>query len=134
MLGRRLGVSLTLFLLLVAGCAGFQPLDRPQDLPFHAGNHPMFDLHWRLQQGEGRVSAVGVVEASRVSGIDYVIVELRWLDREGRVVSQARGRTFQGRLYRGDTQPFVVRLRPTGKEERFDLTVWDFGWAKGVGA
>ncbi len=120
-----------LFLLLIsslAGCAGVKPPDQPQDFPLHSSDHPLFNLHWRLDQQDGVVSAVGLVEAARVSGIGWVIVELKGIDQEGRVVSHGLGRTLEGEIYRWDTQPFVARLRPTGQEARFDLSVWAYGW------
>ena len=121
---------LAILLFLLAGCAGLQPAERPQDFPMHATDR-FFDLYWRLNRGEGEVSAVGLVEAARASQIDYVILELRGLDKEGQVVSHGFGRTYQGQLVRGDPDPFVVRLSPTGREDRFQLSVWDFGWSQG---
>jgi hypothetical protein len=114
--------------LLLARCASFERPDRPQDLPMHSADHPFFDLHWRLDRSDGVVSAVGLVEAARVTGIGWVIVELKGLDSQGGVVSHGYGRTLAGPLDRGDTQPFRVRMRETGREERFDLTVWAYGW------
>ncbi len=123
------GLIVPFLIAFLAGCAHFTPPDRPQDFPFHASDHPLFDLHWRLDREDGVASAVGLVEAARVGGIGWVIVELKGIDREGRAVSRGLGRTFPGSLHRWETQPFVARLRPTGQEERFDLSVWAYGWA-----
>ncbi len=122
---RILAISLS---LLLSGCAGFSPPDRPQDFPFHQTDHPFFDLHWRLDRGDGVVSASGLVEGTRQGDISRVYLELRGLDKEGRVVSRGLGRTFPGQLYRWDTLPFFVSLRPTGQEERFELSVWSYDW------
>jgi len=117
--------------LLLWGCAESVRLAHPQDFPFHATDHPFFNLHWRLEREEGKVLAVGLVEAARQGGIAEVTLELRGLDKNGRVVSRALGATYGGRFLRGDFHPFVVRLRPRGEEERFELRVWSFTWEVG---
>ena len=129
MLGRYRGRVLALAVALVAvGCVASTRIPRPADFPLHAADHPFFDLHWRVDRLDGVVRATGLVEATRVSGVARVIVELAGLDRGGQVVSRARAGTYEGPLYRGDARPFVVRLRPRGQEERFDLKVWGFDW------
>ena len=105
------------------------PLDRPQDFPFHANDHPFFDLHWRLDREDGRVTAQGLVEATRQGNFAVVYLQLQGMDKDGRVVSAGRGRTWSGHLYRFETIPFTVSLRPTGQEERFELAVWAYDWA-----
>lgn len=116
-------------LVLLVGCAGLARPDRPEDFPLHARDHPFFDLHWRLERAPGEVRAVGLVEAARQGDFSQVILELRGIDPEGRVVSRALGATLSGRLDRWGTQPFSVRLRPTGREARFELDVWTYIWA-----
>ena len=116
-------------LFLLAGCAGMAPPDRPQDFPFHQTDHPFFDLHWRLDRGAGEVKAMGLVEGTRQGDISRVYLELRGLDKDGHVVSRALGRTLPGLLYRFGTLPFFVRLKPTGQEDRFELSVWSYDWA-----
>ena len=123
----RLFFSALVFLL--AACASFSPPDRPTDFPLHQTDHPFFDLHWRLDRGDGVISASGLVEGTRQGDISRVYLELRGLDKEGRVVSRGLGRTLPGRLYRWDTLPFFVRLKPTGQEDRFELSVWAYDWA-----
>jgi hypothetical protein len=123
------GLFLLALLFLLGGCASFSPPDRPNDFPLHQIDHPFFDLHWRLDRGDGVVSAVGLVEGTRQGDISRVYLELRGLDKEGREVSRGLGRTLAGRLYRWDTLPFFVSLRPTGQEERFELSVWSYDWA-----
>ena len=105
------------------------PPDRPQDFPFHQTDHPFFDLHWHLDRGAGEVNAMGLVEGTRQGDISRVYLELQGLDKEGRVVSRALGRTLAGRLYRFDTLPFFVTLKPTGQEDQFELSVWSYDWA-----
>lgn len=125
----RIGPPLAGAVLLLAGCASFRPLDRPKDFPLHQTDHPFFDLHFRLDREEGVVSAAGLVAASRQGNFSVVYLELRGLDQDGRLVSRGLGRTFSGRLYRFETIPFSVRLRPTGQEARFELSVWSYDWA-----
>ncbi len=130
MSGTRL-LRLLLSLLLAGGCAESVRLARPEDFPFHATDHPFFNVHWRLEREAGRVLAVGLVEAARQGGIRDVTLELRGLDKSGRGVSRALGTTYGGRFHRGDIWPFVVRLRPRGEEERFELGVWSYTWDTG---
>lgn len=124
----RARVSVAL-LVLLAGCAGLTRPDRPEDFPLHAREHPFFDLHWRLEIGDGEVRAVGLVEAARQGDFSEAVLELRGIDREGRVVSRALGTTFSGRLNRRETLPFFVRVRPSSREVRFELDVWTYVWA-----
>lgn len=127
--GRRMRQAsplLVTFLFLLAGCASLQPLDRPQDFPFHATDHPSFNLHWRLTRGEGAVRAVGLVEATRQGKFSAVYLELRGLDNQGHVVSRGLGRTWAP--LQGETFPFSVSLRATGAEDRFELIVWGYDW------
>ncbi len=120
---------LVVFPFLLVGCAEQARLVRPQDFPLHASDDPFFNLHWRVDREDGAVMAVGLVEAARVDGIGEVTLELRGLDASGRVVSRSLGQThYGGRLFRGDSWPFRVRLRPTGQEDRFDLRVWSYTW------
>lgn len=131
---------LVTLLVLVTGCGEVKyRFPRPEDFPLHATDHPFFNLHWRLDRKEGVVETVGLVEAARQGGIAEVLLELRGLDASGRVVSRGLGRAYPGvgshggRLFLGDSWPFVVRLRPTGREDRFELRVWSYSWELGRG-
>ncbi len=124
---------LTVVLLLV-GCAGPARVASTSDFPFHATDDPFFTLHWRLDQNDGVVRAVGLVEAARVDGIAEVMLELVGLDKDGRVISRGIGRTYGGRILRWQAKPFVVRLRSIGQESRFELRVWGFDWEGARGA
>lgn len=118
-----------LLLFLLGGCASFAPPDQPKDFPLHATYHPFFDLHWRFDRNATEVTARGLVEATRQGNFAVVYLQLQGMDKEGRVVSSGLGRTWSGHLYRWETIPFTVRLKPTGQEERFDLAVWSYDWA-----
>jgi hypothetical protein len=127
---RAVLVILVILPVLLAGCASVQPLDRPQDFPLHATDQPFFNLHWRLDREGGRVSADGLVETAGQGGFSTVYLELRGVDKEGRVVSRGFGRTWSGNLYWWQTIPFSVSLRLTGREDRFELSVWSYDWAR----
>jgi len=127
----RLSLLLPILPLAVAvACVTPARIARPADFPAHASDR-FFDFHWRLVRGAGRVVAIGLVEATRVDGIAGVTLELRGLDREGRVVSRALGRTYGGWLSRWNDRPFAVSLHPSGREERFDVRVWSYTWEGG---
>lgn len=121
-------LALAILSFLVVGCVGPARIARPSDFPLHAADHPFFDLHWRIDRRNGIVLAVGLVEAARVSGIAEVTLELRGIDAGGQVISRSRGSTYGGPLFRGDSRPFTVRLRPRGQEDHFELSVWSFTW------
>lgn len=104
------------------------------DFPLHATEDRFFDLHWRIERHDRVVEAIGLVEATRVDGVADVTVELRGLDTRGQVVSRGLGRTSGGRLLGWQRRPFAVRLRPTGQEARFQLSVWSFTWEGEAGA
>lgn len=112
----------------VAGCALREGPSRPADFPLHATEHPLFDLHWRLEPGAVRVRAVGLVEASRVDGVAGVLVELLGRDAEGRAVSRGLGRAWGGPLPRWGSRPFAVSLRPVGTEVAYEVHVWSYAW------
>jgi hypothetical protein len=124
----RAGRVLAILPAILLGCAGPTRLARPADFPFHTGSDRFFDLHWRLERQGGLVRAVGLVEATRVDGIAEVILELRGVDANGRVLSRGLGRTRGGPLLRWATRSFVVEVRPRGSEARFELDVWSYTW------
>ena len=106
----------------------------PEHFTHHAvGQHPFFDLHWTLERQEGQVVVEGIVTASRVSGIADVTVEVVGLNEGGGVVNRALGVTYGGRMVQGQSRPFWIRLRPTGRETEFQARVWSFTWEHGDG-
>ena len=125
---RVMGVTSLLF---ATGCVAVAPHDRLTEFAFNsgAGANAFFDCHWRLYREDGRVKAVGVVEATRQGGFSDVWLELQGLDRDGHVVSKGLGRTWSGNLDRWQSQPFYVSLRPTGKEDRYEVRVWAYDWS-----
>ena len=112
-------------LVALAGCAAQGPPARPADFPFHAAEQPLFALHWRLDQWEESVTAVGVVEASP-ERVASVVLELQGLDRGNRIVSRGAGHAFPMTFSGDEAWPFTVRLRPTGQEDRFVVRISSF--------
>lgn len=124
-------------LLALAGCGGVQYTSSypapPEAFAQHDAGHPFFDLHWTLEQEEGRVMVQGIVTASRVDAIQDVTVEVVGVDAEGKVLSRTLGTTYGRRLSRGQSRPFFVRARPTGREATFQVRIWHFRWEIGNG-
>lgn len=124
----RGGLFLGSVLVLLVGCGDPARLALPADFPLHATDHPFFDLHWRLEQSDGEVRAMGLAEAARADGIAEVLLHLQGLNAEGQVMSRGLCRTYGGRLLRCQTRPSLFRLRPPGQEARFELRVWSYEW------
>lgn len=121
---------------LLVGCAGgiryTSSYPRPPEhFAQHNLEHPFFDVHWTVEQKEGRVVVEGIVTASRVNAIQDVTVEVVGLDANGQVVSRARGTTYGGRIQQYQSRPFSISLRPTGQEARYEARVWHFRWELG---
>ncbi len=127
-----------LILLLLTGCAGVTRLPQPQDFPIQSTDDPFFNLYYRVDKRDGKVEAVGLVDAARVEGIATVWVELQEFDANGKVVKKAIGRTYGpstgGMIIRGQPRPFGVDMRPKDPNDRFEVKVWSYDWAMGDGA
>lgn len=110
--------------LALAGCGTPRPVLQPGELPFHTADPRGFTLHWRLDRTADAALAEGVLEG-RLERYSQVTVELAGLDAGGSLVS--RGRSIATpRDFTGTTPwPFTVRLRPTGGETRFVVSVVD---------
>jgi hypothetical protein len=93
-----------------------------------------FGLHWTLERKEAQVIVSGIVTAEQVGGVvARATVEVVGLDQGGKVVSRARGVTYGGSMFRGQSRPFWIGLRPTGQETGFEVRVWSFDWEHGDG-
>jgi len=105
--------------LLTAACAVPAPLAIPADLPNHTDQWG-FSFRWALAREPTTVRAAGVMESSsRV--IPWATLALFGVDASGRVVS--RGQTDVRGGFGRTSLPFEITLRPTGREERFDLVL-----------
>ncbi len=117
-------------LAVLTGCAVSQPPLRPADLPEHAVESPIV-LHWRIDGGPDRVTAVGLVEIPQnPERVEWVMVELQAIDGQGRVVSWARDLVLPRSFTGAEPWPFRVSLRPTGTEQRFAVRVAEVAWRR----
>lgn len=105
--------------LLSAACAGGAPLEIPADLP-NRSDQGGFTFRWALTREPASVRAAGVME-SRTRPVPWSTVALFGVDAGGRVVS--RGQTDLRGGFGRTSLPFEITLRPTGREERFDLVL-----------
>jgi hypothetical protein len=105
--------------LLSAACASSAPLAVPADLPNRTEQWG-YTFRWALDREPAAVRAVGVMESTS-RPVPWATVALFGVDAGGRVVSrgQADLRGGFGRM----SLPFEIALRPTGREERFDLVL-----------
>jgi hypothetical protein len=99
-------------------CAVPAPAAIPAELP-NRTDQGEFHLRWALLREPDLVRAVGRAETGRV--VAWATLGLLGVDRDGRVVSQ--GRTDLSGSFGRTTQPFEIRLRPTGREARFELVL-----------
>ncbi len=122
---------------VLAGCGGVRYTSSYPPPPEHFSHHSVeldgfFDLHWTVERKEAQVVVSGIVMASQVGGVvANVTVEVVGLDGGGRVVSRALGVTYGGSMFRGQSRPFWIGLRPTGQETEFRVRVWSFTWEHG---
>ena len=115
----RRGSTWMVLALLTAACAAPAPLAIPADLPNHTDQWG-FSFRWALAREPATVRAAGVMESSsRV--IPWATLALFGVDANGRVVS--RGQTDIRGGFGRTSLPFEITLRPTGREERFDLVL-----------
>lgn len=106
-------------LFLSVGCAAPTRIAVPSNLPIQT-NVDFFYFRWALEREAGQVRAVGLVE-TRVTSFSALTLELRGLDRDGRIVSRGVSAVRSG--FGPGPQPFEVELRPGGQETRFELGV-----------
>ncbi len=112
-------LGLGVLVLGTAACTARAPIAIPADLP-NRTDQGEFRFRWALLREPDTVRAVGLAEApSRV--VAWARVALFGVDRDGRVVS--RGDTEVPGGFGRNTLPFEVTLRPTVREERFELVL-----------
>jgi hypothetical protein len=105
--------------LLSAACTSSAPLAIPADLP-NRTDQGGFTFRWALAREPATVRAVGVMESGN-RPVPWATVALFGVDAGGRVVS--RGQTDLRGGFGRTSLPFEIALRPTGREERFDLVL-----------
>ena len=116
-------------LALLSGCAGGAPLPKPADFPLHTQAYPV-DFHWRLDMAPNVVQAEGLAQR-RNHYIASARLQLLGLDTTGRVVSFTAPFWVAWRFER-DLEPFTIRLRPKGGEERFEVRVYSFQYPEEI--
>jgi hypothetical protein len=118
--GTRARLGLAIAAALLGGCAiAGAPEPVPANLPFETHDRG-FALRWALEQGPSEARAAGVV-TTWTDREFHLTLGLFGLDGAGRIVS--RGTTdVQSRFARGPL-PFTIRLRPTGREARYEVRV-----------
>lgn len=99
---------------LVVGCVAVSPVARPGDFPLHSGEGP-YRLHWRLEREQWSARAVGLVETGQPERDRDLVVELRGIDKRGRVISRGFARTYRGQ--------FTADVRARGDEGRFEVVL-----------
>jgi hypothetical protein len=114
-------IALGLLMLALGTAAGpaSSAIVIPSELP-NRTDQGEFHFRWALVREPARVRAVGLADTpNRV--VAWARVGLFGVDRNGRVVS--RGDSEIPGSFGQTTLPFEVSLRPTGREDRFDLVL-----------
>ena len=118
------GTAAFLMSVLLAGCAT-APFPKPADFSFHTPAPPL-DIHWKLSVDPSIVQADGLIERHRPE-IGSARIQLLGLDAAGRIVSFTTPILIFWRST-WDLEPFTIRLRPRGQEQRYEVRVFSFGY------
>jgi hypothetical protein len=78
-------------------------------------------VYWNCTREATQVRFDGVVQNVRGGPVKFVELELAGTDARGRYISEARTALKDVLLQPTRIAPFVIELRPTGSESRFDL-------------
>ena len=114
-------VALVMTGLLLASCAA-GPASTPADFPLHTPAPPV-EIHYRITTGPDAVRADGLVE--RKSHIGSAWLQLLGLDAAGTIVSFTTPTRVHWRSA-SDLESFAIRLRPRGREERYEVRLYSF--------
>jgi hypothetical protein len=110
--------------VLLASCARINtPAPAPADFPIHRSAPPV-ELHYRLATGPDGVQAAGLAER-RNPLIGSAWLQLVGVDAAGAIVSFTTPMRVRWRSL-WDFEPFVIRLRPRGGEERYEVRLYSF--------
>jgi hypothetical protein len=118
-LSRGIRGWMALALLSAACTSGGAPLAVPADLP-NRTEQSGITFRWALARDPATVRAVGVMEPGS-RPVPWATVALFGVDAGGRVVS--RGQTDLRGGFGRASLPFEIALRPTGREEQFELVL-----------
>lgn len=85
-----------------------------------------FHIYWNYTRpGPDLIEARGYVTAKAQSpDFETVTLELVGLNGTGESVSRGLGVTRGGKIAWGESRPFAIRLRLTGREQAFSLRTW----------
>ena len=124
--GRRDPWARTARLLVIvgvlSGCAGSTKIQLPAELPLQT-TEGIFRIRWALQREPTVVRAIGQIEYD--VDIEYRIgLAFYGLDEGRRIVS--RNSTYVQSSLSYAPIPFVVELKPTGRETSFELRVLNY--------
>ena len=122
------GTAAFLMSVLLAGCAT-APFPKPADFLFHTPAPPL-DIHWTLSVEPSIVQADGLIERHRPE-IGSARIQLLGLDAAGRIVSFTTPILIVWRST-WDLEPFTIRLRPRGQEQRYEVRVFSFEYQEGL--
>jgi len=78
-------------------------------------------IYWSCTREATQVRFEGVVQNARGGAVKFMELELAGADARDRYVSEARTALKDIVLQTNQIAPFVIQLRPTGGESRFDL-------------
>ena len=98
------------------------PVPTPADFPLHTSAPPV-EIHYRLTTGPDAVRADGLVE--RKNHIGSAWLQLLGLDAAGTIVSFTTPTRVHWRSA-SDLESFAIRLRPRGREERYEVRLYSF--------
>jgi hypothetical protein len=98
-------------------------MPQPADFPIHTAAPPL-DIHWQLSVDGGVAQADGLVERHHPE-VANVKLQMLGLDASGRIVSfNTPVLVVWGPIW--DIEPFTIRLRPRGGEQRYEVRVFTF--------
>jgi hypothetical protein len=115
-------------LMLLTGCALLTPRPRPADFPFHVAAPPI-DIHWRLSLQGDVAWADGLIER-REPYVGSAWLQLLGVDGSGGVVSFTSPIWVRWRGW--DLEPFTIRLRTRGREQRFEVRLYAFEYVEEI--
>ena len=115
--------SLLVIVGVLGGCAGSTRIQLPADLPLST-TADMFRIRWALQREPTVVRAIGQIEYA--VDIEYrIALAFYGLDADRRIVSRGATYNLRSSLTYAPI-PFVVELKPTGRETSFELRVLNY--------
>ena len=116
-------VCLLVIVGALSGCAGSTKIQLPAELPLHTIDG-LFQIRWALQPESAVVRAIGRIEYA--VDVEYrITLAFYGLDRDRRILS--RGVTYLQSSLSYAPIPFVVELKPVGRETSFELRVVHYG-------